>query len=65
MIPIWKKKKALSSSVFHCICQLVQSTGNMKGDVPVDSVATVSILLLPVAKDLFTISLSLKVVSVD
>lgn len=37
----------------------------MKDNIPVDSVATVSIPLLLVTKDLFTTSLSQKVVSVD
>lgn len=37
----------------------------MKDNIPVDSVATVSIPLLLVTKDLFTTSLSRKVVSVD
>lgn len=37
----------------------------MKDDVPVDSVATINIPLLLVSKDLFTTSLSWKVVSVD
>lgn len=37
----------------------------MKDNIPVDSVATISIPLLLVTKDLFTTSLSRKVVSVD
>lgn len=58
---IWKKKKnALSPSVFCCIYQLLQSTGNMKEATPVDSVATVNILLLPLTKDLFTLAYSWK-----
>lgn len=61
---IWEKNHLdpLYSVVF---ASYSRSTGSVKENIRVDSVATANILLLPVTKDVLAHSLSLKVISVD